>query len=507
MPWLPTLDRHTATPLWKQIVDHAVRLADEGNLPSGERLPPSRALAAELGINRSTVCRAYEELAALGYLESRPGSYTTVRGRARPLAARPAAASLLDWNRAMAPGVLDAYVSATRQPRPVAPADGWIDFSTLSADPDLCPVDDFRRAVRSVLVDQPRSILDYGDSAGYAPLRETLARRMRAHGIAVSPDEVVLTQGAQQALDLVIRLFARPSAGVAVESPTYALVLPLLRLHGLRTVEIPLGADGMDLDVLESCLERERPAFVYTMPGFQNPTGLTTTQAHRERLLALCETRRVPIVEDGFEEEMKYFGRAVLPLKSMDAHGIVIYVGTFSKVVFPGLRIGWIAAERECIRRLLWLSRFTSLSGNLLSQAAVERFCHAGRYDGYLRRVHATFRRRMTMLLRSLEKDVGGDRLEWTRPAGGCTLWARVPGGRREDERALVDAAASERVAITPGSQFFATPPDQLAFRVSIARVKVHEIEDGCRRLRRALERLPRVRGARCGVRSAVRGA
>lgn len=490
MPWMPVVDRQAATPLWKQIVDHTVRLVADGALPRGERLPPSRVLAKQLGINRSTVCRAYEELTALGYLESRPGSYTTIRHRARPRLDRPASASLIDWDEALAPGPKAAYQAVARLPRLPAPGPGWTDFSTLSADPELCPTDDFRRAVRGVLLDEGRRLLDYGDPAGYRPLRETLAQRMCAHGVAVTADEVLLTQGAQQALDLVVRLLARPGAAAVVEAPTYGLAVPIMRLHGLRLLPVPMRPDGLDLDALAGCLARERPALVYTVPTFQNPTGLTSTQAHRERLLALCEAHRVPLLEDGFEEEMKYFGRAVLPIKSMDAHGVVIYVGTLSKVVFPGLRIGWVVAEGECIRRLEWLHRFSSLSGNGLVHAAVERFCRTGSYDRYLRRLHATFRRRMAQLLRSLEKHLGGSGFEWTKPAGGCTLWVRVPGCRQEEERRLLAAAAAERVAVTPGSLFFANPPDQLAFRLSIARVKVHEIDEGCRRLAAALRRV-----------------
>jgi DNA-binding transcriptional MocR family regulator len=493
MPQLPYLDRQAASPLWKQLVDGTVRLVEDGVLAHGERLPPTRVLATQLRVNRSTVCRAYEELWALGYLESRPGSYSTIRSRARAAAVAPADRAI-DWDEAMAPGALSAFRAATAQPRPAVASAGWVDFASLSADPDLCPSDDLRRALRRVMLHHGRTLLDYGDAAGFAPLRETLARRMAAHGITVGADEILLTHGAQQALDLVVRLLARPGASIVVESPTYGLMLPLQRLHGLRPIAVPMRADGMDLDALDACLARERPALVYTMPTFQNPTGISATQPHRERLLALCEARRVPILEDGFEEEMKYFGKAALPLKSMDARGGVLYVGTLSKVVFPGLRVGWIAAERECARRLLWLNRFSSLSGNTLSQAAVSEFLHSGRYDAHLRRVHATFRRRMTVMLRSLEKHAKGVGLEWTAPNGGCTLWARVAGRRRADERTLTDLAAAERVAITPGSLFFAEPPDELAFRLSISRVKTHEIEEGCRRLSRALAGLPQSR-------------
>jgi DNA-binding transcriptional MocR family regulator len=313
---------------------------------------------------------------------------------------------------------------------------------------------------------------------------------MAGQGVTATSDEILVTQGAQQALDLAVRLLARPGAAIVMEAPTYGMVLPLQRLHGLRAIPVPMRSDGMDLDALEACLARERVALVYTMPTFQNPTGISTAPSHRERLLRLCEAHGVPIVEDGFEEEMKYFGPTALPLKAIDVHGIVIYVGTFSKVVFPGLRVGWICAERECTRRLLSLNRLTTLSGNTLSQAAVHEFLHAGRYDTHLRHVHAVFRRRMTALLRSLDKQAGGLGLEWTTPNGGCTLWVRVAGGRLRDERLLVDLAAAERVSITPGSVAFAEPPDELSFRLSISRAKAHQVEEGCRRLARALQRM-----------------
>jgi len=486
------VDPAARVPLWKQITDRVAGLVDEGTLSPGDRLPPTRVLARELGVNRSTVCRAYEELWALGYLESRQGSYSTVRGRARavgsvgPATGRP----IVDWDRLSAPGPRAAFRGLAALPETPDVEPGAIDFGSLTADPALSPIDDFRRAVRRVLLDDGRRLLDYGDPAGYRPLRETLARRLRAHGVRVSPDEVLLTQGAQQALDLVARLVGTPGDAVVVEAPTYGLVLPLLRMAGLRPLEVPMTPEGMDLDRLERVLARHRPAFVYTVPSFHNPAGVTTDQAHRERLLALCEARRVPILEDGFEEDMKYFGRAVLPVKSMDVHGLVLYVGTLSKVVFPGLRIGWIAADREAIRRLAVVKRFTSLSDNVVAQAAVERFLRSGRYDAYLRRLHATFRRRMTAMVKALARRLPAGALEWREPAGGCTLWARVAGAHRADEAALLEHAREAGVTVTPGSLFFATPDDGLYVRLSIAKTKAHDVDEGCRRLARAVARL-----------------
>lgn len=465
---------------------------DEETLRPGERLPPTRVLARQLGVDRSTVCRAYEELWALGYVQGRQGAYTTVRERA--VAAREtrgARAPLVDWGRLVSPGARAAWqreqilatTSALARP-------GLIDFATLAADPDLCPVDDFRRALRHVLAEDGRRLLDYGDAAGYAPLRATLARRLRAHGIQASPDEVLVTQGAQHALDLAVRLLCRPGDLVAVEVPTYGQMLALLGLAGVRTLQIPLTPGGLDLDLLERRLRRSRPKLLYTVPSFHNPTGTATDQPHRERLLALCESRGVPILEDGFEEDLKYFGRAVLPIKSMDTRGRVVYVGTLSKTVFPGLRLGWIAAEADCVRRLAALNRATSLSGNVVTQAAVERFLQAGRYDAYLRRLHATFRKRMLALLRGLAAHVPASRVQWTRPAGGCTVWGRVAGAGPADEAELVRQAKACGVAVTPGSGFFPGKADGLYVRLSIANAKLHDVEEGCRRLARALERL-----------------
>ena len=201
-----------------------------------------------------------------------------------------------------------------------------------------------RRCLKTELLRTGGAALDYADTTGWLPLKEVIAKRMCNHGVMVSTEEVLVTAGAQQALDLVLRYLTNPGDGVVVEAPTYGMAHSLFKLHEVQAIEVPLLADGMDLDTLQQVLrkKRQRPKLIFTMPNFHNPTGITTGQQHRERLLALCEEHRVPLLEDGFEEEMKYFGQAVLPVKSMDNRGIVMYVGTFSKVVFPGLRIGWI---------------------------------------------------------------------------------------------------------------------------------------------------------------------
>jgi DNA-binding transcriptional MocR family regulator len=380
----------------------------------------------------------------------------------------------------------------SRTPEPLDKTSGpesLIDFDTLAADPSLTPDDVLRRCIKQVLLSNKTAALDYTDPAGWRPLRISVAERLQLHGMAVSPDEVLITNGAQQALDLILRLLVRPGDAVAVEAPTYGMFHPLTRLHGINPVEIPMTPGGMDLDALENRLVTDPPKLVYTMPNFHNPMGITTDQAHRERLIDICESARVPIVEDGFEEEMKYFGKAVLPLKSMDSGGIVFYVGSFSKVVFSGLRVGWTAAPRQAIEHLATIQQTSCLSVNTLIQAALERFCADGQFDAHLRRIHNIYRRRMQKLLRALNEFLPSG-LAWTKPVGGYTLWLTLPESAGE-EATLHDEFRAAGVALSPGQRYFVNRQKMPHFRISIACVDEAAIEEGCRRLGRVLSRKP----------------
>jgi DNA-binding transcriptional MocR family regulator len=483
--------KDTPRPVFRQICDQVSALIDEGALAVGDHLPASRVLARRLGVNRSTVVRAYQELWALGYLESRSGSYSTVRERLRPRAVNSPADSAFPWRDVIPETARDAVRTLEDHPRTAPPPEGVISFASLAADRSLCPLDDFARCLRRVLKEGGSALLDYGDPAGLAELRDAIARRMRIHGVKVGGDGVLLTGGAQHGLELALRAVAAPGAKVVVESPTYSMALPLVRMLGLEPIGVPMKADGLDLDVLARVLAAERPALVYTIPNFHNPTGVTTSQAHRERLLATCEAHRVPIVEDGFEEEMKYFGKAVLPIKSMDRHGLVVYLGTFSKVAFPGLRIGWIAAAPELVRACLALLRFGHLSGSTLGQAAVARFCADGCYEAYLRRIHTVYRRRMTTLLRAL-RDSLPEGVEWTQAQGGYTLMLGLPGVAPDREPEVLEVLADAGVRVTPGSLFFPSQPQHVHLRLSISNLDEAAIAEGCQRLGAGLGRVGR---------------
>lgn len=486
---LLTIDERGAKPIYQQIIDQIrEKIAGRVLLP-GEKLPSTRRLANQLGVHRSTVATAYQELWALGFVDLNPGACPRVRDRMQiATAADRSEKGVVEWSTAASPAsnaILQAY-DRLHPPAAGTPAAELFNFSSLDMDRRLFPLDSFRASLDRAIKKQGDELLGYGARAGFPPLREYIARRLQSHGISVAAAEILITNGSQQGIDMVFRMIAAPGRAVAVESPTYNYVLPLLRFYGLKPLEIPLRRDGMDLAALAAVLEKERPALVYTMPTFQNPTGITTSHAHREKLLSLCEKHCVPILEDGFEEEMKYFGRAVLPIKSMDHRQLVIYCGTFSKVLFPGVRIGWLAAERECLRRLVAIHCFSELSPSMILQAATHDFCESGGYDRHVSKMHRVYRKRMQIAIRALHRHIPLKWAEWTEPTGGFLLWLKlgpVP-GPSPDWTGLL---AAYGVEATAGGSFFTAQTPETYLRLSISTLNDAEIVEGIRRLAAAL--------------------
>ncbi len=489
---LLNISQQSRSPVYRQIIDGIISMIDQGSLEPETILPSSRNMAKSLGINRSTVFRAYQELLALGYIESTPGSYTKIRDRIRIIDKyedkKPGSLSWESRSNEPSRDVYSAYLSMSPEKPFNNDIEGFIDLSPLDLDKRLFPVDEFRKSMNTVMVNKGEEILRYGERAGYEPLRESIARRMQLHGISVDKDEILITNGAQQAIDFILRVYTKPGSSIAIEAPTYANVIPLMKYFQVNIISIPMKNDGMDLNILEKKLREDRPSFVYTIPNFQNPTGITTSQVHREKLLSLCEKYETPLIEDGFEEEMKYSGKSVLPIKSMDHGRYVLYLGTFSKVLFPGVRVGWIAAERECIDRMTALKRYTDLSSSNVVQAALDNFCRKGHYDLHIKRMHRVFRKRMQTALRALDNYMP-EGIKWTKPDGGYTIWITLKKALK-DSNLLFDVLKKNKVGVSPGNFYFHGSNPGKYFRICIASIGEPDIEEGIHRLGNALKML-----------------
>ena len=463
----------SSCPLYKQIVRGIIAKIESRQLLPGDRLPSTRSLARANGISRLTVLKAYQELWSLGYVESRPGSYTTVRKRLRPAGLGPSRTA-----ESSRPPEED------KRPVPFFSAEkstsGPVNFRNFFLDPRLFPMDDIRRCANSVLQPRQAALLNYMPPAGYPPLRTALATHMQEYGINVSPDEIIITSGSTQGLKLLSSLLSRPHRPALVESPTYNRFLALLQEEKIPYESIPMERKGCSLSALQkACCSR--PSFFYTMPSLHNPTGITTSQKHREEVLSLCEEYGVAVIEDGYDEDMKYFERMVLPIKSMDKGRHVYFAGSFSKSLAPGFRIGWIAVPPAAVLPLTEAKLLSDFSSNSLSQLFLFEMIRRGYLQKHLRRLNRVYSRRMKLFLSLLEEGCSGLPVTFRPPAGGYLVWLALP-GLPVPPSSLSGHFLNYGVMVSSGDTFFPRPSRTPFIRLSISLLDEEEILTGTRR-------------------------
>jgi DNA-binding transcriptional MocR family regulator len=465
-----------STPAYGQIAEHLRREIRGGRLADGKRLPTVREMAKRLGVSRDTVAVAYEALAAEGLVESTVGRGTFVRaaapspkgtGATPPLS--PLVERLLERERAR-PRFVDGGES--------------VPLHAIVPDPSLFPLDAFRKAIQRALRKEGGALLAYGPPQGHRGLREAIAARLRALGVEAGPDEVVLCQGASEGISLALRLFASPGDAVAVEDPTYGNVLSAVAGLGLVPVGVPMGEDGPDLAALEQVLARPEVKVLYTIPTFHNPLGTSTSVAHRRALLEIAARLGKPVVEDAYEIDLRYEGRPVPPLAALDRSGLVLHLSSFSKALFPGVRVGWIVARGRLVDALLAVKRSTDLGGSTLLQAALAEFLGSGAFDRHLARLRRALLSRRKALLEALAKSLPAG-TQWTTPDGGYQVWVELPEGI--DTRELLAEATKEGVQFSPGDFFRVDGRPSRALRLSLATADEAAIRAGVAALGRAV--------------------
>ena len=428
--WLDrlALDRTQPQPLYQQLGDAIGRLIDEGVLADGTQLPSSRELARALDVNRNTVSSAYESLARAGRVRSHVGQGTfvaSVGSRVDPATDQGDERPDTRWTLSQAAVSARARV---RAPESATTHEDPIDFASLVPDEELFPVEPFRRVLDEVLEREGKTLLQYGPAAGHPELRRYIAERLGARGGAIDPDCVLIVNGSQQALDLVCRTLIDPGDRVVVESPTYTIVHPLLAQYQAQVEEVPMTSDGIDREALAGALGRANPKFLFTMPTFHNPTGATLDREARRDVLDIAGRHGVPIVEDDFDSELRFEGEPVPPLVTLDRASGVLHIGTFSKALFPGVRLGWIVAPPDAVSALGRSKLIADYHTSLLLQAAVLAFCEGGHYDEHLGRLATIYREKSRGLLGALDRHMPGG-VSWSRPEGGFAFWLTLPEG------------------------------------------------------------------------------
>jgi DNA-binding transcriptional MocR family regulator len=306
------------------------------------------------------------------------------------------------------------------------------------------------------------------------------------------PEEILIVNGSQQGFDLIARTFLDPGDVMAVEEPTYPRALQAFRACGAQLVPVPWTATGPDIEAFERVLMRHRPKLFYCQPSCHNPTGLAMTADTARAVLIAAARHQVPVVEDGFDPSLHYGERPAVPLRARDRDGLVLYIGTFSKVLFPGLRLGWLVAPPPVIERLAAAKQLSDLHTSALLQAAVHRFCERRLLERHAARAAREYGRRRRLLLEALRRRMP-EGVTWTEPVGGFSLLVTLPAGI--DATALLSRASERGVAFTPGASFFLDGRGDSTLRLSFSSVPASRIDEGVRRLadvvRESLRRRP----------------
>jgi DNA-binding transcriptional MocR family regulator len=464
-------------PVYQQIAAAIRAQVESGALAPGDRLPTIRELAQRLAVNRDTVASAYEALAADGVVDAQVGRGTFVRGlRPRARATAPVTPSLS--------GSAERLVALDRARVAYGAGRGAIPLHALVPDPDHFPLDAFRRSLARALAEGGAALLSYGDPQGYLGLREVLAERLRASGILVGPESLVLCQGASQGIALALRLFADVGDAVAVEEPTYQNALAALVALGLRAAPVPMMAAGADLDALDRALARPEVRAFYTIPTFHNPLGTSTGLEHRKELLAIAARHGKAVIEDAYEMDLRYAGRALPSLAALDEEGLVVQLLTFSKSLFPGVRAGAMVARGRHVEALLALRHAADLGGSLPLQAALADFLRSGAYDRHLAAQRKRLKARRDALLAALAAELP-EGSSWTEPEGGFQVWLELP--EPLDSREIHADALRAGVLVAPGFQFHHDGRPSRGFRLSIGLADEETIREGVRRLGRVV--------------------
>jgi DNA-binding transcriptional MocR family regulator len=478
---LPPFSPRPGEAIYRQLWEHLRGEILSGRLVRGEKIPPTRILAGQLGLNRATVAAAYDLLESEGLVRGHVGRGSFVEG--------PRAAPGPAWER-----WLPAH-AAPETPPPMALGPGGVSFASARPAEDLFPLEDFRQTCREVAGGAAAaSILQLGPPQGYAPLRRHLLGQARAAGVARPDDDLAVTNGCQQALDLLQRLLVEPGDTVAVEDPVYPGLRHAFARAGARLAAVPAGPQGMDVGALERVVARDKPRLVVVTPSFQNPTGTTMPLAARKELLRLARAASIAVVENDIYGELRYEGDPLPALKQLDDGGSVILIRSFSKIAFPGLRVGWVTGPQVVISRLAGLKQVTDLHSDQLSQAVLLRFAESGRLAVHRKRMLAAGAVRLRAVLRACERCLPRG-ARFTRPQGGMNLWVRLP--EPLDASALLESAVRENVNYLPGRFFAVARPEPGSLRLSFAHLPPEKIEAGVAALGKVFKtELERVRAA-----------
>jgi GntR family transcriptional regulator/MocR family aminotransferase len=462
--------KESVEPIYQQLAHYFRLQIESGRMAPGDRLPPTRDLARELGVGRISVVNAYTQLQAEGLIAAHPGRGTFVTGARSayigPVPEWPVQAGLRLSMREM--------TRLARQP-------GVIAFSGGTPPEEFLPVEALRHAINTVLDRDGAAAVTYEETEGFPPLRASVSEYVTSQGIQCHPDDVLITGGAQQALDLVIQTVLSEGETLITANPTYLGLLDIAHVRRVIPVGVPIDAEGMRIDALEAAIRERQPGLIYVAPTYHNPTGAVMPMHRRRQLLALAKEYGVPVLEDAVYHELGYRNAPPPPLKALDDDGLVLHASGFSKILLPGTRIGYVIAEGSLRDRLARFKQAADICTPGLNQRAMQAYLASGALIGHLNRVRTELRARCEAACAAAERYLPPG-ARWVEPTGGLYLWVRLP-DEGPTAAELYITAIQHGVSYAIGTLFHTDGGGSRHIRLNFATHPTARIEEGIKRL------------------------
>jgi len=458
------VDKSLKTPLYQQIVNKIKSLIDEGVIEVEDKLPPIRKLANHLSVNNVTVVTAYQMLSDEKITYKIRGSGSYIAPKSDELIAQ-----IAEFDNA-------EHQVYTMKDNQMEVREASINFATATPKANLFPVTDFKKAINFVLDRDLGEAFGYQEAKGYYSLRESIGSYLSHQDIKTSPENIQIISGAQQGLDIVSKSVLNYNDVVLVEAPTYSGAIASFRSRGVKIVQIPMLADGVNMKKLEEIIKRYKPKMMYTMINCQNPTGYSYSHKKKEELLALAKAYNMYILEDDYVGELIYSKQKTSALKSLDENDQVIYIKSFSKILMPGLRLGFMIVPETLNQIVLNAKQATDISTSGLIQRAFDVYLRGGNWEKQLKQMKKIYFKRYELMIESLNKYLPRS-VHYYVPKGGILFWIELP--KQMDSRLFFDRVKHKDIAFVPGDMFYYADRKSHAFRLSIAAVPVEEIEEG----------------------------
>ncbi|WP_407312275.1 PLP-dependent aminotransferase family protein [Desulfosporosinus sp. SB140] len=383
-------------------------------------------------------------------------------------------------NYAFAERVNHMESSAIREILKVAESPDVISLAGGLPAPELFPIQEIQEAYNHVLGANDPSVLQYSTTEGYLPLREDIAEKMKEKGMHVSPDNILLTNGSQQGLDLIAKLFINPGDLIAVEDPTYLGAIQTFYSYQANFLTVPTDKEGINVDALETAIKLQQPKLIYLTPTYKNPTGVTLSLERRQHLAKILAKYNIPLIEDDPYGELRYSGPVIQPVKSFDTAERIIYLGTFSKTIAPGLRLGWVVASKEIIAKLVLAKQGTDLHTGTLLQRTTHYYLNNSQIEKHIETIRQEYGHRRDIMLKELKANFSGE-VSWTEPSGGMFLWVSLP--EHFNTVSLLPKAVEAKVAYVPGAPFYAKGGGLNTLRLNFSNSSPLQIQEGIKRL------------------------